>query len=399
MNYQLAQVVVATFQTEDTQTLEALFSRFSFRAWRGIYGWLDASGLALYFLDRLRILRLESSIPSRVLLRLRENAADNQEKTTHLFEEFIKINREFQRAGISYANLKGFTLAPDAFSEAALRCQLDLDFLIANHDISCCQQILQGQGYLLAGVGEDVREFKSGSGDMPSLKDLYKPKQQLCVEMHFADHSGEDDIHFRDDRLFRLSFRHWRDLELPVLSDADRFILQAVHLFKHLKGEWTRAAWILEYVNFVKFNEQNETLWIEVQRHVLGSEEIALAVGAATLVSCENFAVPHLPEVLTEAIGQLPPQVKLWIRRYGRKLVFARFPGTKLYLLLRRVLPDSGRRDLCEIGEKLFPLRRPARVTVNNGDTNLLLRLRRARDECRYFFFGCGFTWSRDAVI
>jgi Uncharacterised nucleotidyltransferase len=398
MNHQLAEAVIATFQTEDTRMLDALLSRFNFRTWKGIYGWLDASGLALYFLDRLQILRLESSIPPRVLLRLRKNAADNREKTSHLFEEFIKINREFKRAGVSYANLKGFTLAPDAFSEAALRCQLDLDFLIANHDVVRCQQMLQRQGYLLTGIGNDVREFKAGIGDMPSLKDLYKAKQQRCVEMHFADNSNGDCSHFQDDRLLRLSFRRWRDLELPILSDSDRFILQAVHLFKHLKGEWTRAAWILEYANFVQFNEQNQTLWIEVQKHVSGSKEIALAVGAATLVSRENFAMPSLPEVLTRAIEQLPPQVNLWIRRYGKRLLFVRFPGTKLYLLLHRALPDAGRKELGEISAKLLPLRRPARVTVNNGNRNLWPQLRRARDEVRYFFFGCGFTWSRDAA-
>jgi hypothetical protein len=395
MNYQLAEAVIATFQTEDTQTLGALLSRFDFRTWKGIYGWLDASGLALYFLDRLRILRLEGSIPSRVLLRLRQNAADNREKTSHLFEEFIKINREFKGAGVSYANLKGFTLAPDAFSEAALRCQLDLDFLVANHDVSRCQQILHRHGYLLTGVGDDVREFKTGSGDMPTLKDLYKVKQQRCVEMHFADSSCLD---FKGDRLIRLSSRRWRDLELPVLSDSDRFILQAVHLFKHLKGEWTRAAWILEYVNFVKFHEPNQTLWMEVQRHVSGSDEIALAVGAATLVSRENFAMPHLPQVLIRAIEQLPPQVHLWIRRYAKRLVFARFPGTKLYLLLRRALPDAEHKERREISGKLFPMRRPARITVSGGNTDLWHRLRRARDEGRYFFFGCGFTWNRVAV-
>ena len=151
-------------------------------------------------------------------------------------------------------------------------------------------------------------------------------------------------------------------------------------------------------LNFVRFNEQNKPLWIEVQKQILGSEEIALAVGAATLVSRENFSLPCLPEVLTRAIEQLPPQVKLWIRRYGKRLVFARFPGTKLYLLLHRALPGAGHRELGEIRAKLLPLRRPARVTVNTGNRRLWFRLLRTRDEIRYFFFGCGSTWSRVAT-
>ncbi|WP_218892354.1 nucleotidyltransferase family protein [Tunturiibacter gelidoferens] len=398
MNYRLAQAVIATFQTEDSRMLGERISKFSYRAWKGTYPWLDASGLAIYFLDRLHVLHMNDAIPPRVLLRLKKNAADNQEKTNRLFEEFLKINRDFKNAGISYANLKGFTLAPDAFSEAALRCQLDLDFLIANHDISRCEQIMRRHGYLLTGIGSNVREFKAGGEGMPCLRNLYKVKPQRCVEIHFADDRGWDCIHFQDDRLFRLSSRRWRDLELPILSDSDKFIAQAVHLFKHLKGEWTRAAWILEFVNFVKFNQENHTLWIEVQRHVSKSEEIALAVGVATLVSRENFAMPCLPEVLTWTISQLPRPVSLWIERYGKRIVLAKFPGTKLYLLLCRALSHAGRGELCEVSDKLFPLRRPAKITVTNRETRLSLRLRGALDEIGYFFFGCAFTWNRVAV-
>jgi hypothetical protein len=398
MNYQLAETVIATFRSRDTKTLSDSLSSFSYRNWKGIYSWLDASGLALYFLDRLRVLDLENAIPPRVLFRLKENAADNREKTDYLFEEFVEINREFKRAGLLYANLKGFTLAPDAFAEAALRCQLDLDFLIAHHDVPRCQQILQRRGYLLTGTGDDVREFKADSGELPSLRDLYKAKPHRCVEIHFANSRGCGRIHLQDDRLLRLTSRRWRDLDLPVLSDCDKFIAQALHLFKHLKSEWTRAAWILEYVNFVKFNEQNEILWIEVQEHLLKSEEIALAVGAATLISSQNFDIPRLPEILAWAVRQLPQRVNLWIEEYGKRIIAARFPGTKLYLFLHKALPHAESRSIREVSEKLFPLRQPARITVNSRNPKLSFRLRRMRDEVRYFFFAYAFTWNRVAV-
>jgi hypothetical protein len=398
MNYQLAETVIATFQSKDAKTLSDRLSNFSYRNWKGIYTWLDASGLALYFLDRLRVLDLENAIPPRVLLRLKENAADNRERTNYLFEEFVEINREFKRAGLLYANLKGFTLAPDAFAEAALRCQLDLDFLIAHHDVSRCQQILERRGYLLTGTGDDVREFKADSGEMPSLRDLYRAKPQRCVEIHFANSRGRDRIHLQDDRLLRLNSRRWRGLDLPVLFDCDKFIAQALHLFKHLNSEWTRAAWILECANFINFNEQNEILWVEVQEHVLKSEEILLAVGAATLVSSQSFDIPRLPEVLAWAIKQLPQRVKLWIEEYGKIIMSARFPGTKLYLLLRRALPHTENCSTREVSEKLFPLRQPARITVKGGNKKLSFRLRRMRDEVRYFFFAYAFTWNKVAV-
>jgi Uncharacterised nucleotidyltransferase len=386
MDLRLAEAVIATFREAKNETLFDRFSGFNYRSWVRTYGWLDASGLALYFLARIRALGIETAIPERVLQRLKQNANDNQKKMDYMFDEFMAINREFKSAGLSYVNLKGFTLVPDACADLALRCQFDLDFFMSSKDIQSCQSILAKMGYLLAGVGTGVKEFKAGGEHLPSIEDLYKAKTQRIVEIHFVDRDNPDCSAWKD-HLSGLRSKIWNGLELPVLSEADKFIGHALHLFKHLRGEWTRISWILEYANFVNFHQENRALWLEVQEHLTRVPGDRLAVGVVTLIAEQTFGLTSIPEVLKYSINWLPTRVRLWVERYGGSVLLAKFPGTKLYLLLLRAMAHDGAKPFRDVRGKLLPIHRPAKITVGHGNGDLLLQLRQRQNQANYFFF------------
>ena len=382
MNRQLSTAVLTSFRDADPAQHRQQLSRFSVRQWQHNFSWLDASGVALYFLDRLRSLTAEDAIPNSVLTQLEQRHADNEQRTTVLFEEFARINTAFRTAGIKYANLKGFTLVPGYCPDPSLRCQMDFDFLMGERHAQQCRDLLVSLGYSLMASNAQVMEFKSHAGSVPHVKDLYKAKPQHSVEVHLCDDSR---FEFQSGLLENSVAVTVDGAAYPALAAEDMFLSQASHIFRHIRSEWTRVSWLLELRNFVLSRREDAAFWREVRARATEAPGAAIAIGAALSLAEKAFG-NFVPDELRDwTVATLPALVARWITRFGDEVLLADFPGSKLYLILERELDDSQQTSK-KIRRRLLPLRGPARVTtaaaVGVGE-----RFKALGFQWRYFFF------------
>ena len=379
-DYSMREAVLLTFCTllpDECLRLASLTEK----QWKKLLTWLDISGLALYFLDRIQELELSDLLPPRVLARLQQNQRDNNVRTMGMAAESVAIQKEFQAACLSYATLKGFSLSPYSVPKPELRHQFDLDFLVAEKNISEARQILERRGYRLYAISGRSWEFKINETPGVSITDLYKDLPGRSVELHV-----EATAPGRPSLLGRTGTRDFCDIRMPVLSDVDLFLGQGLHAYKHLNGEFSRAAHLLEFRRHVLFRHDDDAFWHELRSTVDEDPRACLGLGVVTQLITSVMG-EFAPEALKRfTVRRLHPAAKLWIELYGRRAVLQNFPGSKLYLLLQGELESADVPGKRSLRQALFPSRLPPSLIQASGSESVTLRLRRYRLQLHHIF-------------
>jgi Uncharacterised nucleotidyltransferase len=388
MNRALAAAIVDAFLDRPADTIRGSFAPFRAQDWLRTSRWLHTSGLALYFLRRAREAGIVDVMPANVFRELEECHRENRARTEDLFGEFVTVNMEFQRTKLSYANVKGFTLTPRACPDPSYRYQHDLDFLVLPRDAERCRQAVERLGYRLKRVYDGSWEFVAGAAEVLSMRDLYRVRSQRNLEIHFASESEQAESEVCGDRLSRLQLQVWNGYEFPALSDCDKLLGQAQHLFRHLQSEWTRTAWMLEFAGAVDSHRKDAAFWDATVRLIDATPQKRLGTGVASLIASRAFGAALPSQFLSATVDQLPRQVRLWADCYQDDIVYAEHPGSKLYLLLQDVLLQ----DLSDLRvrrrKRLLPAHRPPTVAATKRGDGLGDRVSAARAQLR-------FAWER----
>jgi hypothetical protein len=225
-------------------------------------------------------------------------------------------------------------------------------------------------------------EFKTNEGHAGSMKDLYKVTPHRTLELH-VDTSllGKPSLLARSDR------QSFQGVELPVLSAADLFLGQGLHLYKHVASEFFRVAHLIEFRRHVIARYNDTSFWKEIRELGEGNVRASIGLGVVTLLISEVMG-SFAPEDLTcWTVDRLPAAARLWVSTYGLRAVLASFPGTKLYLLLQEELASAGLPRKRSLQQQLVPRRLPPPIAHASTGESPPMRIRRHWKHYQYVLF------------
>jgi hypothetical protein len=372
MNRNLALAVVRSLAvTGPSAERLGRFKTFSIREWRRTFAWLDDSGLALKLLDAVDRTGAADVLPPRVTKKLRVRLASNRQRLARMKQEFDSLNRAFERAGVDYAVLKGFSLMPEYWLDASLRSQYDYDYLVHPRSLEIAKQVLETAGLYEKSqspgldpqgatlfVGEPLDYSASG-------EEWYSLRIPRRVELHLSLWEHDRDairVQTPQDALERKRYACWDGLHFPVLADDDALIFQCLHAFHHILDYWCRPSCFLEIARFIAGRASDQDFWDRLRSRVGGHSYLPEIAGLVFRLASELFGAPIPGRFSLGGASRRSRALDLWVRRYGTDWSLALFPGSKLSLFLHREFVEDPAAWSDVWRSRLLPFHRPARV-------------------------------------
>jgi hypothetical protein len=306
--------------------------------------WLDESGIALYLGQRLGERGLLERIDPGLRCELERRLVANRQRTEILLADFERVNDALRRAGVQYAMVKGFTLAPEFCPARWLRHQSDIDLLMSPREAGKAVAALCSLGYEkepYEGSGEICLAIRSDH--VPSAEDfLYDLPKHRHVEIQtslYESHCGVS-LAVGSDWIGHIEEREVGGVRYPSLDLPYRLLLQVLHAFRHTSS-WARLAWFYEIAYFVERFGNDDELWTKIDRRLPGAKE-RQACGVVCAMVADMFGA-QFPTVVKERwITPLPDAQASWMEQRGELWLLSDFlSGSKAGLFLQRQFADS----------------------------------------------------------
>lgn len=342
---------------------------FSKREWEHALTWLDLSGLAIYFVDRIRSLNGPNTLPNDVQADLEKRRADNELRTRAILREFHVLTDSFTQARVNYAVLKGIALLPDYCPDPALRTQYDHDVLVDTASLAAAEAALLNAGYQRK-IGIEDESCVVYRRPEPQIRfsrnseGLYAPQLGRSIEVHLTlweQHEDRIHVNLPDDFLKRRVLREWSGLQFMALCDEDSLLFQVLHAFKHILRNWCRLSIFHEIAFFLRRRACDMGFWTNFADR-MGTIRWAPEASLVVFTLAEQlFGAPAPRQLLKSFNIPRAPSLILWIERYGRRAALSNFHGDKCSLFLHQEFVEDPK-DWADIRRRrLFPIQRPHR--------------------------------------
>jgi len=323
---------------------------FSNRDWQRTFPWLDESGLALELLNVLDRANARGILPPAIEKDLSVRLANNRQRLAAMRGEFDLINCAFEGAAVEYAVLKGFSVVPAYTPDPSLRSQHDYDYLVHTSSVETARQVLRAAGFhekaQRPGLDpSDTIEFTGGlSGCSASGEEWYSARIPRRVELHLSlwqyDRDGIS-LQTPKDALSRKRYASWEGLRFPVLAGNDALLFHCLHAFHHILDYWCRTSCFLEIARFLAGRASDREFWDGFRSVVNVAGNLPDIVGLVFRLASELFEAP-IPQGFGLAGGNRRSRaLDVWVRRFGIEWALARYPGSKLSLLLHQEFVEN----------------------------------------------------------
>lgn len=351
------------------------------RDWEHTLEWLDHSGIALLFWNRLKELGKERAVPTGMGERLERNLLDHRVRVAEMAAEFDSINRRLEDAGVTYAALKGFTLIPEYCPYIFLRTTYDYDYLVARESVSRAEYALRAAGFLRKEGAEDHPLVYFHNARPPrnplSRNDLYSATFPRTIEMHYLFWDATPvkiPLILPVDPLLRIKLRGvspfanppglsvGRPVHFYALSEEDELIFQVLHVFRHILRSWCRLSSLLDIAYFLDHRAFDTAFWDRFLDRLGCSRPLSEIAGVVFLLAADMFGATIPAPVSVQTIRSLRRSLVLWVERYGHDSALSNFSDDKFSLFLHRefIQDQATWREIRRA--RLFPTHRPNHV-------------------------------------
>lgn len=202
-------------------------------------------------------------VPAAVWEHIQALALAARASALALVAELLRILRRLSDAGIDTLPFKGPLLGLDAYGDLAARPFVDLDLLVRPGDLDAAIAALSTLGYRSRYRFSPARDrwFRRVDGDYP----LVHPDTAVLVELHGRAMSRRFGSGIPTDDLWRRhAAQYVGSVEVPVLSDNDRFYLYVVHGAKH---RWERLEWLASTAALLRRRDGDVTALLHAPYH------------------------------------------------------------------------------------------------------------------------------------